>query len=53
MNHRGTETTEKVTEVFPNLAQTALKKYEISNSSIRPLSKISVLLCALCVSVVN
>jgi len=53
MNRGGTETTENFTEVFLNLAQTALKRYEISKSTVRPLSRISVLLCALCVSVVN
>jgi hypothetical protein len=49
MNHRGTEITERIL----NLARTRLISDDTLEDPERQLSKISVLLCALCVSVVN
>jgi hypothetical protein len=53
MNHRDTEITEIFTEVLLNLARTSLMECEISEGTMRPFSKTSVPLCALCDSVVN
>jgi hypothetical protein len=53
MNHRGTEITERFTEDILNLAWAALIEYEISEGTMRPFSKTSVPLCALCDSVVS
>ena len=53
MNHRGTEITESLTERILNLARTRLISDDTLEDPERPLSKISVLLCALCVSVID
>jgi hypothetical protein len=53
MNHRGTETTESSTEDLLEVARTTLKSHPILEVTVRPLSKNSVLLCDLRVSVVN
>jgi len=53
MNHRGTETTEIFTEGLLNLALLDRMKYEYSEGAFRALSRNSVLLRALCISVVS